>query len=105
MSRAAARRSPPSTASARDDEAPSLIRDPGRVPHPPRWAPTGKAGLRPTRSQGLPRGREDLARDHHLLDLVGPLADLGQLGVAQVALDVELARVAVSPVDLHGGVA
>src|SRR5262245_44211866 len=24
-------------------------RDPGRVPHPPRWAPAGKARLRPTR--------------------------------------------------------
>src|SRR5450631_2842001 len=84
MSAAAARRSPATTRSTK----------------PP--TPAFATGLR---SALLGRRAQELARDHHLLDLVGPLADLGQLGVAQVALDVELAGVAVAAVDLHGGVA
>ena len=59
----------------------------------------------PHRRQAPAALLQDLARDDHLLHLVGALADLGQLGVAQVALDVELARVAVAAVDLDGGVA
>src|SRR5260370_24929327 len=39
--------------------------------------------------------------DHHLLDLAGALVDLGNTGVAEVALDVVLARVAVAAVDLQ----
>src|ERR1700688_2864022 len=39
--------------------------------------------------------------DHHLLDLAGALVDLGDTGVAEVALDVVLARVAVAAVDLQ----
>src|SRR5450631_325712 len=84
MSAAAARRSPATTRSTK----------------PP--TPAFATGLR---SALLGRRAQELARDHHLLDLVGPLADLGELGVTQVALDVELARVAVAAVDLDGRVA
>src|SRR5688500_7098173 len=44
---------------------------------------------------------EDLTRDHHPLDLRGPLADLGQLGVAEDALDGEFRDVAGPAVDLQ----
>ena len=47
---------------------------------------------------------EDPAGDHEPLDLARPLADLGQLGVAQVALDLVLLDVAVAAVDLDRGV-
>src|SRR5215831_19750165 len=76
------------------------------APPPPPDLPPGS--WRRDRSPPLPCAGgfpQELARDHHLLDLVRPLADLGQLRVAQVALHVELARVAVAAVDLHGGVA
>src|SRR4051795_1078182 len=43
-----------------------------------------------------------LARDHHLLDLVGALADGEDLGVAIEAADGVLLDVAVAAVDLHG---
>src|SRR5881628_875000 len=43
-----------------------------------------------------------LAGDHHALDLVGALVDLGDLCVAHEALDGILARVAVAAEDLHG---
>src|SRR3954452_5524177 len=56
-------------------------------------------------STGSPQVLEDLARDDHLLDLVGPLADLACLDVAPVALHGELPGVAATAVDLHGGVA
>src|SRR5947207_11440799 len=42
-----------------------------------------------------------LARDHHLLDLVGALADGEDLGVAIEAADGVLLDVAVAAVDLH----
>src|SRR5438270_1866620 len=48
---------------------------------------------------------KQLPRDHHALHLVGPLADLAQLAVAQRALDGKLARVAVAAVDLHRAIA
>src|SRR5262245_32706075 len=44
---------------------------------------------------------QDLARDHHALDLGGALADLGQLGVPEHALDRELGDVAGATVDLQ----
>src|SRR5579871_1193765 len=59
----------------------------------------------PAQDHHLRERLEELAGDDHLLDLVRALADLAELGVAHVALDVELARVAVTAVDLHGGVA
>ena len=43
---------------------------------------------------------QDLAGDDQPLHLAGPLADLGQLGVAQVALDRVVGDVAVAAVDL-----
>src|SRR6188508_19797 len=43
---------------------------------------------------------EEVASDHHALDLAGSLTDLGQLRVAQVALDAVLGDVAVPAVDL-----
>src|SRR5271156_6593949 len=91
MSEAAARRSPANTRSETRSTPLAASSTPA--------FPTGPG------SALLGRRAQELARDHHLLDLVGPLADLGQLGVAQVALDVELAGVAVAAVDLHGGVA
>ena len=42
-------------------------------------------------------------RDDEPLDLARPLSDLGQLGVAQVALDRVLGHVAVAAVDLDRG--
>src|SRR5690348_13540722 len=48
---------------------------------------------------------KQLPRDHDAVDLVGALADLAQLAVAQRALDGELAGVAVATVDLDGDVA
>src|SRR5579883_984560 len=48
---------------------------------------------------------EQVARDHQPLDLVRALADLAQLGVAERALDGEVAGVAVAAVDLDRGVA
>src|SRR6185369_1173878 len=44
----------------------------------------------------------ELARDHHLLHLVGALADREDLGVAVEAADGVLLDVAVAAVDLHG---
>src|SRR6185436_15987907 len=46
-------------------------------------------------------GLQDPIGDHHLLDLAGPLVDLGDAGVAEVALDVVLLGVAVAAVDLE----
>ena len=43
--------------------------------------------------------------DHHALNFAGAFADLAELGVAKVPLDRELARVAVSAVDLQRAVA
>src|SRR5262245_6000930 len=43
---------------------------------------------------------ENRARDHEPLDLARALVDLGDLGVAVVALDRELLRVAVAAEDL-----
>src|SRR5262249_32660493 len=48
------------------------------------------------------RQLEDLAGDDHALDLGGALADLGELGVAEDALDRELGDVAGAAVDLDG---
>src|SRR5437667_3467326 len=45
---------------------------------------------------------EDFAGDDHALDLGGALADLGELGVAEDALDREFGDVAGAAVDLHG---
>ena len=45
---------------------------------------------------------EQVAPDHHPLDLVGALEDLGHLGVAEEPLDGVLARVAVAAEHLHG---
>ena len=42
------------------------------------------------------------AADHHPLDLVGALEDLHHLGLAHVALDREVAGVAVAAEHLHG---
>ncbi len=42
------------------------------------------------------------AADHHALDLVGALEDLHDLGLAHVALDREVAGVAVAAEHLHG---
>ena len=44
---------------------------------------------------------QQVLRDDHALNFARPLADLAELRVAQVALDVELARVAVAAVDLE----
>ena len=45
--------------------------------------------------------REDVLRDDHALHFARALADLAELRVAEVPLDVELARVAVAAVDLE----
>src|SRR6478672_9030887 len=52
---------------------------------------------------GVPPGLrlEHPVGDHHLLDLAGPLVDLGDAGVAEVALDVVFLGVAVAAVDLQ----
>src|SRR4051812_22280420 len=47
------------------------------------------------------RLRPQTARDHHLLDLVGPLADREDLRVAVHPADRVFLDVAVSAVDLH----
>src|SRR3990172_6653173 len=44
----------------------------------------------------------ELLGDDHTLDLVGALVDLGDLGVAHVALDRKVPGVAVAAQDLHG---
>src|SRR5439155_15399266 len=48
------------------------------------------------------RELEDLPRDDQSLDLGRPLADLGELGIAEDPLDGELGDVARAAVDLHG---
>src|SRR5882672_5661750 len=93
---------------------------------PPRgtwWGPPAAAGTAPPAARGSPSRRarrarspssrhatwvssrpclaEELARDHDPLDLRGALVDLGDLGVPEVALHGELARVAVATVHLH----
>src|SRR6185312_17124850 len=45
--------------------------------------------------------REEVARDDHALDLARAFADFADLRVAEVTLDGELARVAVTAVDLQ----
>src|SRR5438132_10399734 len=45
---------------------------------------------------------EELRRDHHLLNLGRAYVDLGDARVSPVALDVELAQVAVAAVNLNG---
>src|SRR5690606_30703940 len=50
-------------------------------------------------------GAQQLARDDQVLDLVRALADAGQAGVAPVALDGVVLRVAVAAEDLYRGVA
>src|SRR5437879_577379 len=45
---------------------------------------------------------EELPRDHHLLDLGRAFVDLGDARVPPIALDVELAQVAVATVNLNG---
>src|SRR5215218_10859141 len=47
---------------------------------------------------------QQLSCDHEPLDLARSLADLGELGIAQVALDPVLLDVAVSAVDLDRGI-
>src|SRR5690606_8906132 len=47
---------------------------------------------------------EDLPVDHHALDLAGAFVDLGDAGVAEVALDREVLGVAVAAQHLDGGV-
>jgi hypothetical protein len=49
--------------------------------------------------------REKMLGDDHPLNFARAFADLAQLDVSQIPLDVELADVAVSPKDLHGDVA
>ena len=65
-----------------------------------RRAPRADAVLR-ARRVGARLGAER-ARDHHLLDLVGALADREDLRVAVEAADRVLLDVAVAAVDLHG---
>src|SRR5260221_10288605 len=45
---------------------------------------------------------QDLAGDHHALDLAGALTDLHQLGIAVHALDRNVAAVAQAAEDLDG---
>src|SRR5436305_14645532 len=59
---------------------------------------TGSASTAIRVSSGL---GEHPVGDHHLLDLAGALVDLGDAGVAEVALDVVLLGVAVAAVDLQ----
>src|SRR5207249_9375101 len=47
---------------------------------------------------------EDLSRDHEPLDLARSLADLRELRVAEISLDLVLLDVAVAAVDLDPGV-
>src|SRR6476661_773963 len=61
--------------------------------------PTRTAGSDP--AAGAVAGEES-TRDDEALDLVRPLADDHQRGVAEVALDGELGRVADPAVDAHG---
>src|SRR4051794_1823486 len=65
------------------------------------WPPTARS--EPGAGLGDPEA-QDLAGDDEPLDLAGALADLGQLGVPQVALDRILGHVAVAAVDLDGRV-
>ena len=67
---------------------------PGPAAIPPSTPALARAGRRPSAG-------EDVLRDDHALHLAGPFADLADLRVAQVALDVELAHVAVAAVDLE----
>src|SRR3954464_13037111 len=60
----------------------------------------GEAG--PPRHASMRELAEEVARDHHALDLAGPLPDLADLGVAHHALHRVIAGVAVAAVNLHG---
>src|SRR5262245_62729061 len=83
----------------------SLIR---RPPRPRTCRARRRAPPEAPASDPIPRSRarlsksEQVAGDHHALDLGGALADLGELGVAEHALDRELRDVARPAVDLEG---
>src|SRR5258706_3511458 len=49
-----------------------------------------------------PKSPDDMPRDDQLLDLGRALVDLGDAGVAVVALDREVLEVSRAAVDLHG---
>ena len=92
------------------DDPPDVRRREQRVPAD---GPPGRGPLTgpPRRSARRPRAVEsddpqpqDPARDHEPLDLARPLPDLGELRVAQEALDLVLLDVAVAAVDLDRGV-
>ena len=64
----------------------------------------GRGRRRRARSRYRPRRRgprEEATRDHEALDLVGAFADDHERGVAEVALDGQLGRVADAAVDAH----
>src|SRR4051794_32115456 len=67
------------------------------VSHASHAAGDSNASASSSTAHGLPQQRP---RDHQPLDLRGPLVDLGDLGVAVVALGRELLRVAVAAEDL-----
>ena len=79
-----------------------------------RWWTRSRSNPEPTTGRAASAARparpsddaqvQQLASDHEPLDLARPLPDLGQLGVAQVALDLVLGDVAVAAVDLDRGV-
>jgi len=81
---------------AADTAADTAARDPGR----PRGTVGGR--IRPRTAALDDAQAEDLAGDDEALDLAGPFPDLGQLGVAEVALDWEFGDVPVAAVDLDG---
>src|SRR5712675_1425551 len=66
---------------------PSLCAAPCTAIDPPPWRPSALS--------------QQCVGDDQPLDLAGPLVDLGDPRVAEVALDVELFRVAHPPVDLE----
>ena len=89
---------------APEHDPPDLRREerPAAAQRPPRRGRLTPSPRRAPRSAD-PQA-QDLARDHEALDLAGALADLGELGVAQVALDRVLGHVAVAAVDLDRGI-
>ena len=72
-------------------------------PRGPRGAPRASTSSRRSRRSDGRDGRSgpERPRDHHLLHLVGPLADREDLRVAVEAADRVLLDVAVAAVDLH----
>src|SRR5262245_31982164 len=91
---------PPSSGALNEDSAPRNLPIGVRAP----LTITASRSFIPQSLHLVAHLLQAVAGDHDLLDLSGALADLHELGVAEVALDRQLAHVAHAAMDLDGTV-